>query len=523
MRLEASTATPGQRLLGVCPAVICVAAEALLLAACVYDWPVDRIPTDTGPQGCGNGTIAPPEDCDGDDLAGQTCATLGYEGGPLSCASNCAFDTSECISSSVCGDSILAPDEACDDGNLLDADGCDSGCHVDPGWSCEGEPSVCTAGCGNGVCYLAGGEDHVACPDDCGWIQIAAGEAHTCGLKADGTVWCWGDNVAGQLGDATHEPRLVPVRAGDLTDLVAIAAGSHHTCAISDKGHGWCWGDNASGQLGSGSIMPSNIPVLVVGLGHAETLAAGTVHTCATTNAHEAYCWGDNVSGQLGDGSTTGQQVATRVAIGAGLTSATHITAGEQYSCAVREDESVWCWGDNGQGQLGNGTTDESPLPVAVDILGGYPGGSLLGAGTAHTCSRDAAGFAWCWGEGANRRLGNGFTADALSPGLVNDIDAVSGVAAGDMHSCAVDIHGVAWCWGRGTEGQLGTGATPPTSEPAPVANATAVLTITTGKTHSCAIMVDWTAWCWGTNDEGQLGDGTSQSTDAPVLVEDPY
>jgi cysteine-rich repeat protein len=523
MRLESCNDARSRRPSGANPAVICVAVAALVLAACFYDWPASRIPTDGRVPECGNGTIEPPEDCDGEDLNGKTCASLQYESGTLACTANCAFDTSDCASNSVCGDSIVAPDEECDDGNLDDDDGCDSACDIEAGWACEGTPSVCTSGCGNGVCHLAGGEDHAGCPDDCGWIQLAAGDAHTCGLKADGTAWCWGDNSAGQLGDDTQEPRLTPVRVGALTGIVAIAAGELHVCAIDEQGHGWCWGDNGLGQLGNGTIIPSATPVPVAGLGSAETLAAGTSHTCATTTAHEAYCWGDNGQGQLGDGSTTGQQTATRVAVGAGLTSAWHITAGGEHSCAVREDATVWCWGNNGQGQLGTDTTVGSPLPVAVDTAGGYPGGSILSAGKQHTCSRDTTGVAWCWGEGANRRLGNGFTLDARSPTLVSDIDAVTSIAAGTTHSCAVAAGGAAWCWGRGTEGQLGAGSTPPSSEPVAVVDATAMRYITAGTAHTCAIMTDGTAWCWGANDEGQLGDSSSQSTDAPVLVDDPY
>lgn len=498
-------------------------AGALVLAGCVYDWPTSRIPQDGQQTGCGNGTIEPPEDCDGEDLAGETCASLEYEGGILACASNCAFDTSACVSNAVCGDAIVAPDEECDDGDTDDDDGCDSACDIEVGWACEGAPSVCTSGCGNGVCYLAGGEDHASCPDDCGWTQLSAGKAHTCGLKADGTAWCWGDNAAGQLGDSTSEPRLTPVRVGELTGIVAIAAGTQHSCAIDDQGHGWCWGDNGLGQLGDTTIMPSSTPVPVSGLGDALTLAAGANHTCATTTEHQAYCWGDNASGQLGDGGTTGQQTATPVAIGAGLTSAKTITAGGQHSCAVREDDTVWCWGDNGQGQLGTGTTDESPLPVAVDTSGGYPGGSILSAGLQHTCTRDTTGAAWCWGDGDDRRLGNGFTQDARSPTLVNDIDTVTRIAAGATHSCAIDVGGAAWCWGRGTDGQLGSGSTPPSSEAVAVVDITTVRHITSGTAHSCAIITDGTAWCWGANDEGQLGDTSSQSTDVPVLVDDPY
>jgi len=523
MRLEVNQARLCQRSIDLGPVAACGAAATLLLAACVFDWPTSRIPSDGQAPHCGNGSIDPPEDCDGDDLAQETCASLGYESGTLTCATNCAFDTSACTSNAVCGDSILAPDEDCDDGNLDSDDGCDDACHVEPGWACEGAPSVCTTGCGNGVCHQPGGEDHATCPDDCGWIQVSAGDAHTCGLKADGTAWCWGANEKGQLGDSTTEPRLTPVRVGELTGVVAIATGEVHACAIDDQGHGWCWGDNEQGQLGNGTIMPSPSPVPVAGLDGAQTLAAGRRHACATTAAHEAYCWGDNDAGQLGIGNNNDMQSAALVAVGAGLTSAIRISAGGQHTCAAREDDTVWCWGENGQGQLGNHTSDDSSLPMAVDTAGGYLGGTILSAGWQHTCSRDIAGVAWCWGDGADRRLGNGFTQDAQSPTLVIGIDAVTSIAAGAVHTCAVDVGGAAWCWGRGTEGQLGSGSTPPSSEAVPVVDATTVRHITTGAAHSCAIITDGTAWCWGANGDGQLGDNSSQSTDVPVLVDDPY
>lgn len=500
--------------------MLCVGA--LSLSGCVFDWPTGRIPKDSGP-GCGNGIIEPPEDCDGEDLAGETCESLGYEGGTLGCRELCAFDTSGCISNAVCGDSIVAPDEQCDDGNLDDDDGCDSGCDIELGWICEGAPSVCTEGCGNGVCHLDGGEDHGSCPEDCGWIQVSSEDDHTCGLKADGTAWCWGKNDHGQLGDGTTEPRLTPVRVGELTGLVAIAAGEGHSCAIDANGHGWCWGDNERGQLGNGSLETSPTPEPVAGLGDAETLAAGEQHTCATTTEQLAYCWGRNDAGQLGDGSTTDGLTATPVSEGEGLTSAKHITAGGRHTCAVRNDDAVWCWGRNDQGQLGNEAPDDNPLPLAVDTSGGFPGGSMLSAGDRHTCARDTGGVAWCWGEGADRRLGNGFTQDTLTPTLVGGIDLVTTIAAGDEHTCAIVTGATAWCWGRGAEGQLGSGDTPQSTEAVPVVDVTAPQQITAGKDHTCAIIVDGTAWCWGSNDEGQLGDASTQSSSVPVMVQDPY
>ncbi len=494
----------------------------LFAAGCVYDWPTSRIIPD-GQPGCGNGLIEPPEDCDSEDLVGETCASLGYEGGTLACANNCAFDTSGCTSNAECGDGIVAPDEECDDGNLTEGDGCSAQCGVESGWGCQGEPSICTTGCGNGVCHLDSGEDSATCPEDCGWVQLAGGKSHTCGLKADGTAWCWGLNDHGQLGNDSLTSSPTPIRVPDLAGVVAIGAGERHSCAITDAGFGYCWGDNEEGQLGDGTVTPSLVPVPVAGLGDAATLSVGKKFNCATTTGQQALCWGKNREGQLGTGDNTNRQTATAVEEGDGLTSAKAVAAGDKQGCAVRADDTVWCWGHNREGQLGTGDTTDSPLPRAVDTAGGFAGATRISAGDKHICAQDLDGVAWCWGDGADRRLGFGSVQDQPSPALVLDVGTISAISAGEKHSCAVDTDGLGWCWGAGGDGQLGSNDTPISIDAVAVVNLTGMHDVTAGAKHTCAILSDGTAWCWGANDAGQLGDGNSQSSSVPVLVDDPY
>ncbi|MFH2010412.1 MAG: DUF4215 domain-containing protein [bacterium] len=496
-----------------------VVGAAVLLTGCVYDWPTDRIE----PQECGNGVLDLGEECDGEELDGQTCASRGFVTGTLSCSASCAFDTASCSGAPVCGDGVLSGEEVCDDGNADDNDGCDHTCDVEPGWACEGEPSDCESGCGNGVCYLAGGESAAACPEDCGWAQLSAGAAHTCGVKRDGTVWCWGANEAGQLGDGALEGRLEPSLVPDLEDVVEVAAGEAHTCAVDSDGRGWCWGSNDQGQLGDGSIIDRSIPVRVLGLSGAASVSAGGRHTCAVTTELEAYCWGANADGQLGDGAQTGRQAATRVVVGAGLTSARAVSAGSAHTCAIREDDTLWCWGSNTAGQLGTGDGAPSLLPLAVLEGEGFLSAAVVATGAEHTCAVDATGAVWCWGDGGDRRLGDGAMFDRLSPVLVINFDSARAVAAGGEHSCAVTEAGAYWCWGRGTSGQLGTGSTVVRSDPVALAGLPSGASVTTGGLHSCALRVDATAWCWGSNTAGQLGDATTTLSSTPVAVSEPY
>ena len=225
-------------------------------------------------------------------------------------------------------------------------------------------------------------------------VAIAAGNDHACALTTDGGVKCWGKNGWGQLGDGTTTQRLTPTPVSGLSSGVAeITAGSTQTCAIITGGAVKCWGGNANGQLGDGTTTQRLTPTAVIGLASGVTaIAAGANHTCALTTGGGVLCWGYNGTFQLGDGTWTPRLTPT--AVSGLLSDGAGITAGDQHTCALTTDGEIKCWGDNGRGQLGDGTSMQRPTPtsvygfgVSVNVTAIDPThGSALG-GTAVTIS----------------------------------------------------------------------------------------------------------------------------------------
>ena len=249
-----------------------------------------------------------------------------------------------------------------------------------------------------------------------GVVEVELGLLHTCALTSAGGVKCWGYNGEGELGDGTHTNSTVPVDVvGLTTGVTAITAAGDHTCAITTSGGVKCWGYNSIGQLGDGTQTDSAVPVDVTGLSSGATaISAGSFDTCALVGAGGAECWGDNVLGQLGNGTTTSSSVPVPVSPTGFGTEFASISAGDDHTCALSTVGGLWCWGNNTAGQVGDGTTRERDVPVSIFRTRGLV--TSVSAGNKHTCVVTRPGEVRCWGAGFVGQLGDGSTANSFVP-----------------------------------------------------------------------------------------------------------
>ena len=282
-----------------------------------------------------------------------------------------------------------------------------------------------------------------------------------------------------------------------------------------------CWGYNGHGQLGDGTTTDSVVPVSVAGLASGVlAVTAGEAQTCAVTSAGGAMCWGRNSFGELGDGTTTSSDVPVGVS---GLASGVAAVAtGGGHTCALTDAGGVKCWGTNFGGQLGDGTNIDRTTPVGV--VGLSSGVVAVSAGPFHTCALTEAGGVKCWGSNFYGQLGDGTTSDRNAPTDVLGLGSgVAAVTVGGFHTCAVTARGGVRCWGASDSGQLGaaTSALCPgflgtrpcsTSAVGVFGLASGAASVDAGALHTCALMLWGSVKCWGSNIYGQLGDGTSGS-----------
>lgn len=338
-------------------------------------------------------------------------------------------------------------------------------------------------------------------------VRVAAGATHSCAVTAEGHVKCWGANKHGQLGDGTKTGKRVPVDVSGLMSAVKdISVGERHTCAITTVGGLKCWGSNHDFQLGDGTRQDHVSPVDVADLqSDVRTATAGEQHTCILTATGGVKCWGKNQDGQVGDGTTADKNKPVYVS---GLVSGVAaVVAGWSHSCALMSSGGVRCWGNNQDGQLGDGTTVARNTPTEVVGLGA--GVTALTAGGRHTCALMINVAVKCWGQNQRGQLGDGTTADRVAPvNVANLPNGVIAIAAGGQHTCALMLAGTVKCWGNNGEGQLGAGGLLLKVTATDVARMTApAVAITAGKAHTCALLSDNVVRCWGDNEYGQLGE----------------
>jgi len=298
-----------------------------------------------------------------------------------------------------------------------------------------------------------------------------------------------------------------------------VTVGAQHTCALASSGRAYCWGYAEFGQLGTGTT-PVSLPrpTRVAGGLQFEQISAGLMHTCAVTTEHKAYCWGANGTGALGDGTTTSRTTPVLVAGGRRFE---RIRAGARYTCAFTAAGKAFCWGYNTYGELGDGTTTSHITPVAV--LGGLVVRGLT-AGGLHTCAVTTADKAYCWGRGLEGQLGQGAKRNSSRPVAVSGGFAWKAILTGSDHTCGITTAAKAYCWGTfGTDtySGLGTGSNSDGSAaPLPVAGTRSWRQLTAGSLHTCGITLADVPFCWGLNFSGQNGDGTTTiATGVPTRV----
>jgi alpha-tubulin suppressor-like RCC1 family protein len=350
-----------------------------------------------------------------------------------------------------------------------------------------------------------------------GVASIANGYHHSCAIADGGELMCWGDNESGQVGDGTTLERDRPVEV-IASAVVAVTAGYDHTCALSTGGAVSCWGNDTNGQLGDGGTSDRHSPIGVSGLGSGVVaISAGAYHTCALTTTGVVKCWGRNHEGQIGDGTETDAYVPVTVAgLGAGVQS---VDAGAEHTCAVTASGAAKCWGDNDGGDLGDGTGVRRHSPVGVVGLGS--GVAAISGGASYTCAVTTGGALKCWGDNGSGQLGDGTTTPVSTPvGVTGFGSGTAAVDAGASSTCALTTGGALKCWGDNGHGGLGDGTTTDRATPVTVTGlGSGVASFSAEGDHTCAVTTAGAAQCWGYNQRGQLGDGSAGFSSVPIGV----
>ncbi|WP_224244544.1 RCC1 domain-containing protein [Hyalangium gracile] len=343
-----------------------------------------------------------------------------------------------------------------------------------------------------------------------GIVAVAASDYHSLALKQDGTVWGWGDNGFGQLGDGTQQRRLTPTQVPGLTDVVAIDSRGYSSYALRADGTVWAWGANHQGQLGDGGTGPVRLtPGRVQGLPSVVALAAGHTHVLALRADGTVWAWGDNSVGQLGNGSQGGASLPRKVR---GVHGVVALAAAAGHSIVLRRNGTLWTWGHNQAGQMGTGT-DRRTSPVRVVGLRDV---RAVASRPFQTLAVRGDGSVWAWGS--PQGFGGGIQA---TPRRVPGLTQAKGVAAGSLHALAVRQDGTVWAWGDNSRGQLGDGTVGERRDtPAPVQGLSGVVEVAAGDYHSLALKHDGTVWAWGANHFSQLGDMTLEDRPLPVQVQ---
>jgi alpha-tubulin suppressor-like RCC1 family protein len=367
------------------------------------------------------------------------------------------------------------------------------------------------------------------CVDAAAVRSLAMSHAHACDV-VEGRLFCWGGGEHGQLGNGDARGRDTPTRVGSFNDWLQVAAGEASTCAVRAPGVVYCWGDNSSAQLGLGDTEPRREPAALPLPALVREVACGGESCCAIDRDAQLWCWGDNLEGKPGLGDRYGAQDVTtparaRVSEGAGFRA---LAVGQGHVCAIAEDGGLWCWGRNTNAQLGIGL--EPGQTRAPGRVGDADDWDAIAVSQHHSCGVREDGTLWCWGENAFFEVGAPDPALVVAePRQVGSDRDWAAAALGWFHTCALKRDGRLFCWGRAIEGQLGREMPiagqrsdlegNPVPEPGAIAAPAAWLRVVAGNFQSCGLDSGGRTLCWGDNSSGQLGVGDEQRRALPEPV----
>jgi alpha-tubulin suppressor-like RCC1 family protein len=344
---------------------------------------------------------------------------------------------------------------------------------------------------------------------------VSGGVSHSIAIKSDGTLWAWGNNGDRRLGNGTTTSQTAPIQIGTAT-WKAVAAGLSHTLAIKTDGTLWAWGSNGNGHLGNGTTTAITVPTQIGTDTWSQVVCSessgsdGNAHTVGIKSDGTLWAWGSNSFGQLGDGTTTTKRSPTQVGTDTWKT----VVAGSAYTVGIKTNGTLWAWGSNSSGKLGDGTTTNisSPTQIGTDTW------SKVAAGQNSTFAIRSDGTLWAWGSNWTGQLGDGTTTDKNTPTQIGSSTWLA-VDAGQTHTLAIRSDGTLWTWGSNGDGQLGNGTTTASNSPVQIGTATNWTLVAGGFRHSMAANSAQELWAWGSNFAGQVGNATTTNQTSPVLL----
>ena len=346
---------------------------------------------------------------------------------------------------------------------------------------------------------------------------IGVGDYRSFAIKSDGSLWGWGANTLGELGDGNWgNTKISPIKIMD--DVVTISVGDSHSLAIKSDGSLWAWGSNQYGKLGdstAGNFAQNPIKIM----DDVIAISAGKYHSLAIKSDRSLWAFGDNDNGKLGDGTKINKSTPVKI-----MDNVIAISAGAEHSLAIKSDGTLWAWGSNHLGRLGiddNVNNKLTPEKIMDNVI-------AIGARGGHSLAIKSDGSLWAWGDNQYGQIGDGTTGfSSYKSTPVKIMDNVIAISAGEYHSFAIKSDGTLWAWGRNHDGQLGDGtggggwADNTGNKSTPVKIMDDVISISAGMSHNLAIKNDGTLLAWGANTLGQLGDGTLESKSVPIKIMD--